>query len=98
MKIYFITSKLNFKTSGGSIEEFDLMMRTLIELGNEVVAVTAFSEANNIPHALPYQVIEENIPRRGLLGIQEGIFKLLKKYEHDADFFHVDGHLFLYGA
>lgn len=98
MKIYFITSKLNFKTSGGSIEEFDLMIRTLIELGNEVVAVTAFSEANNIPYVLPYRVIEENIRGRGLLGIQRGVFELLKKYERDADFFHVDGHLFLYGA
>lgn len=98
MKIYFFTSKLNFETAGGSIEEFDLMMQTLISLGNEAVAVTTFSELNKIPHALPYEVIEENIRRRSLIGSQRAILALFKKYEKDADFFHVDGHLFLYGA
>lgn len=98
MKIYFFTSKLNFETAGGSIEEFDLMMRTLISLGNEVVAVTTFSELNNRSSPLPYRVIEENIQRRSLIGSQRAIYALLKKYEHDADFFHVDGHIFLYGA
>ncbi|MDO8562015.1 MAG: glycosyltransferase family 4 protein [bacterium] len=98
MKIYFFTSKLDFVTAGGSVEEFDLMIRTLQKLGNEVVAVTAFSEANKITEPLPYQVIEESIPRRTLIGSQRGICALFKKYEHDADFFHVDGHNFLYGA
>lgn len=98
MKIYFITSKLNFKKSGGSIEEFDLMMRELTELGNEVVCVTTFVEDNDIDHPLPYVFVEENIPWRGLLQLQHGVYRIMKKYEHDADFFHVDGHLFLYGA
>lgn len=98
MKIYFITSKLNFLKSGGSIEEFDLMMRTLQGLGNEVVCITTFVDGNNIPNSLPYQMIEEDIPYRGMLHLQSGILRIMKKYEHDADFFHVDGHLFLYGA
>lgn len=98
MKIFFITSKLNFRTAGGSIEEFDLMIRTLIRLGNDVTAVTTFSYANDIPNPLPYKLIEENITARGLFGIQAGIFKILKKYSNQADFFHVDGHNFLYGA
>jgi glycosyltransferase involved in cell wall biosynthesis len=98
MKIYFITSKLNFLKSGGSIEEFDLMMRTLQDLGNEVVCVTTFVEQNDIPHPLPYMMVEEDIPYRGMLHLQYGILRIMKKYEHDADFFHVDGHLFLYGA
>ena len=98
MKIYFLTSKLNFEKSGGSVEEFDLMIRTLIKLGHEVIAVTAFSESNAKHHGLPYRVIEERIPRRDLVGIQIGAYRLLKKYEHNADFFHVDGHNFLYGA
>ncbi|MDO8667878.1 MAG: glycosyltransferase family 4 protein [bacterium] len=98
MKIFFITSKLNFRTAGGSIEEFDLMIRTLIELGNDVTAVTLFSYANDIPNPLPYKLIEENVTARGLLGIQKGIFKVLRKYSDQADFFHVDGHNFLYGA
>jgi len=98
MKIYFITSKLNFATSGGSVTEFDLMIRTLQDLGNEVIAITAFSRNNVIPGPLPYQVIEEHIKSRGLIGIQIEAYALLRKYEHDADFFHVDGHLFLYAA
>lgn len=98
MKIFFITSKLNFRTAGGSIEEFDLMMRNLMKLGNDVTAVTLFSYANDIPNPLPYKLIEENVTARGLLGIQWGIFKVLRKYSGQADFFHVDGHNFLYGA
>ncbi len=98
MKIFFVTSKLNFETSGGSIEEFDLMMQTFQSLGNEVVAVTAFSDNNKIEHKLPYKVIEEKISTPHLLGIQWGVYKILKKYENDADIFHVDAHMMLYGA
>lgn len=98
MRIFFITSKLNFRTAGGSIEEFDLMIRTLQELGNEVTTLTVFPSGNKIPLPLPYKVVEEKIQASGLLGIQWGIFKLLKKYEAQADIFHLDGHLFLYGA
>ncbi len=98
MKIYFITSKLNFESSGGSVEEFDLMMRTLQNLGNEVVCITTFVDRNNIPAPLPYQMIEENIPYHGLLQLQSGVYRIMRKYEHDASLFHVDGHLFLYGA
>lgn len=98
MRIFFITSKLNFTASGGSIEEFDLMMRELQNLGSDVTAVTIFSDANDIPRPLPYRVQEEHFSSRGLLGIQRDIYRLLKRYESEADFFHVDGHLFLYGA
>ena len=98
MRIFFITTKLNFSTSGGSVEEFDLMIRTLGELGNEVSVITTFSDLNDIKEPLPYKLIEEQIDSAHLLGIQKGIYKILKKYEKDADFFHVDGHIFLYGA
>jgi glycosyltransferase involved in cell wall biosynthesis len=98
MRIIFITSKLNFVDSGGSIEEFDLMIKTLIGLGNQIKVITAFSHGNKIPADLPYKVIEEKIPTSSLLKIQYGIFKLLRKYSNDADIFHIDGHLFLYGA
>lgn len=98
MRIYFITSKLNFTSAGGSIEEFDLIIRTLQKWGNEVTVITAFSQSNSLPASLPYKVIEEQIAARGLLGIQWGIYKILKKYGKEADLFHVDGHLFLYGA
>ena len=98
MKIFFVTSKLNFETSGGSIEEFDLMIRTWQKMGHEVVAVTAFSDGNKMPDKLPYKVIEEQISTPHLLGIQWGIYKVLKKYESEADIFHIDGHMMLYGA
>jgi glycosyltransferase involved in cell wall biosynthesis len=98
MKIYFITSKLNFVHAGGSVEEFDLMIRTLRELVNDVTAVTVFSHANDIPAELPYRVIKEQITSRGLIGIQKQAYRILKKYERDADVFHIDGHLLLYAA
>ena len=98
MKIFFITSKLNFVKAGGSIEEFDVMIRNLIGLGNDVTVVTFFSHSNDIPEQLPYRVIEEWSVSRRLWGIQRDIFRVLRKYERQADFFHVDGHLFLYGA
>src|SRR3989344_642282 len=98
MKIVFITSKLNFKTAGGSIEELDLLMQTLQNLGNDVKTVTAFSANNVIPEKRPYEVIEEQITSPRLLGIAWQLYKILKKYEKMADIFHIDGHIFLYGA
>lgn len=98
MKIYLITSKLNFVSSGGSIEEIDLIIRTLQKAGNEVTVVTAHSIANDIPEPLPYTVIEENIGTDSYIGLQKNIVKLLKKYSDEADIFHIDAHLFVYGA
>lgn len=98
MKIYFITSKLNFVTAGSSIGEFDLMMRTLQKLGNDVTAVTVFSQINNMPEPLPYQVIEKYVRARDLIGIQRGIYKILKEFGPQADWLHVDGHSSLYAA
>ena len=98
MRIFFITTKLNFRNAGGSIEEFDLMIKTLTGMGNEVTAITVFSNANDIQEKLPYPLIEENFKSSGQLGIQYEIYKLLKKYESKADIFHVDGHIFLFGA
>lgn len=98
MRIVFITSKLNFVTSGASVTEFDLLIRTLITCGNEVTVVTLFSDQNRILNPLSYSVREESVATKGLWDIQKGIFRLLRKYESHADFFHLDGHLFLYGA
>lgn len=98
MKIFFITSKLNFKTSGGSVEEIDYIIKTFMELGNEVTVITVFSYMNDIPAALPYRLIEENIMARRLFGIQKGIYGILKKYEGRADIYHVDAHISLYAA
>ena len=98
MKIFFITSKLNFVSAGGSVEEFDLIIKTLQKWENEVTVITVFSEFNDIPTTLSYSLIQENIVPRSLWGIQKGIFKILQKYESQADVFHLDGHLFLFGA
>lgn len=98
MRIIFITSKLNFETSGGSVAELDLKVKTLKKLGHTVAVITAFSSWNKINEPLPYKVIEENIFSGRLLPIQSGVFKILRKYSPQADFFHIDGHLFLYGA
>lgn len=98
MKIFFITSKLNFQNAGGSVDEMDLMMRMLCEYGNDVTAVTMFSYNNDIDRQLPYKVIQENILSRRLLGIQRSAFKILRKYSKEADVFQIDGHLLLYAA
>ncbi|MDO8667858.1 MAG: glycosyltransferase family 4 protein [bacterium] len=98
MKIFFVTSKLNFLTAGGSIEEIDLIIKTLINLGNEVTVVTAFSSKNKITDPLPYKVHEEMIKSYRLLSVQMGVLKILKKYSSRADIFIIDAHLFMYGA
>lgn len=98
MRIFFITSKLNFKTSGGSIEEFDLMMRAWQQYGDSVTCVTLFSGGNTLLAPLPYRLIEERMQAQRLIGIQRAVFLILKKYENEADIYHVDGHNFLYGA
>ena len=98
MRIFFVTPKVNFKNIGGSLIEYDLMIRGLMELGNQVTVVTAFSYANAMTEGLPYKIIEENIMARGLLGIQKGVFNILRKYSDQADFFYIDGQVFLYGA
>src|SRR3989338_1345115 len=93
MKIYFITPKLDFVKSGGSTSEYDLTYRTLQKLGQEVVVITTTPERNRIPHELPYTVITEaQVPlNRGQVAIQKGVYKVLRKYESDADIFHIDG-------
>ena len=48
MRIVFLTSKMNFSSSGGSVEELDIIIRTLQKFGNDVVVVTAFSKNNQI--------------------------------------------------
>jgi glycosyltransferase involved in cell wall biosynthesis len=73
------------------------MMRHWQALGHTVSAVTVFSGDNAIPEPPPYKVYQENIPG-DQLGIQWGIYKVLKKYSAEADVFHLDGQVFLYGA
>ena len=99
MRIFFITPKINFQNIGGSLIEYDLMIRTLMRLGHQVTVVTAFSDLNAGTDNLPYKIIEENVNRpRRLLKIQKNIFQILRKYSDQADFFHIDGQVFLYGA
>lgn len=98
MRVFFITSKLNFTKSGGSVEEIDFIIRTLQKLGNDVTVVTAYSSANNITEHLPYKVINEQIHSQGYISIQCEVFSLLRKYSKQADIFHIDAHLFMYGA
>lgn len=99
MRILFITPKFNLKNISGSIVEYDIMIRDLMKLGHQVTIVTTFSDLNDGLGETPYKVIEENIDRpRKLLKIQRAVFRIFKKYSDQADFFHVDGQVFLYGA
>lgn len=98
MRIVLVTSKLNFKTAGGSVLDLHLKAKGLFELGHDVTVVTAFSRMNNITPHLPYKVYEEVLPYSGLLGLQYGVYRILRKHEKDADVFYIDGHMFLYGG
>lgn len=98
MRIFLIISKLNFETAGRSVIDAHLKAKGLAELGHDVTVVTAFSPANNITRKLSYKIREEFINSRGLLGIQRGVYRILRKYEVEADVFYIDGHIFLYGA
>ncbi len=97
MRIFFVTSKLNFEKAGGSVDEIDLMARTLHEFGHTVTVLTVFAQYNSLA-PVPYTVKEERITAVGQLGIQSQIFQILKKYQSETDVFYVDGHTYLYGA
>lgn len=102
MRIVLITSKLNFEPDGspvgGSVVDLHLKAKGLSELWHDITVVTAFSDADRIPCALPYKVFERRILSRTLIGLQRGVYALLKEFEHNADIFYIDGHMFLYGG
>ena len=98
MRIVMFASKLNFETAGGSVLDLHLKAKSLYELGHAVTVVTAFSLANKINQSLPYVVKEEDVSAAGWTSQQRGIYKLLKKYEPEADVFYIDGNNFLYGG
>ena len=100
MKIYFITSKMrdpDAVVASGSVIELDYMMRELQRLGHEIVCVTAFSKFNELTRPLPYKIIAEDLGTSRLIPLQLGIRQLLRKYENEADIFHIDGQ-YLYGG
>lgn len=98
MRIIFVTTKFDFEKGGGSSPELDLKIRALHELGHAVRAVTLFSQNNRGGLPTAYPVTEEYVGTKGQWEIQTGIFKMLKRYEGEADLYHVDGVVYLYGA
>ena len=98
MRIYLFSTKLNFKSAGGAVYDLDNKARGLTELGHEVTVVTVFSRNNALSKALPYKIVEENIPYSGLLGIQKDGYIILKKYENKADIYYLDGTVFPYSG
>jgi len=98
MRVLFLTSKLNFETAGGSVMDLHLRAQGLLAAGHEVSVITAFSYKNIIKDELPYRVYEEQVFSRGLLGINFHALRILRKYAHLADAYHIDGQTFVYGA
>lgn len=98
MRIGLITTKLNFKTGGGSVTDLHLKAKGLAELGHAVSVVTTRSAANSIDRVLPYAVYEENVDSSHFIRSQHGAYRLIKKYEKRADVFYLDGNNFLYGG
>lgn len=98
MRCVLVTTKLNFERAAGSVVDLHLKARWLVENGHDVTVVTAFSKNNRSVKNLPYRLCEERIPSGRFVTIQSGIYRILKKYEHEADIFYIDGHVFCYGA
>lgn len=98
MRICLITTKLNFKTGGGSVTDLHLKAKGLAELGHKVFVVTTRSAANSIDSELPYVVYEDNVDSSYFIRSQYGAYRLIKKYEKKADVFYLDGNNFLYGG
>ncbi len=101
MRILLITSKLNFETSGGSVFDLHLKAIGLQDLGHQVEVVTAWSSFNkmgNPPVSLPYKHHCEEVGTARLIGMQQGIYRILKKYEKTFDVAYIDAHMFLYGG
>ena len=98
MNIFFITSKLkNENTASGSVIEIDYMMRELSRLGNDVTAVTVYSRDNDLTEETPYAVLHEQVTTPRLIPAQLAVYRILKKYEKDADIFHIDAQ-YMYGG
>lgn len=98
MRIMLVTSKLNFKTAGGSVWDLHLKAKYLQELGHDVTVVTVFSHANAIAEPLSYTVIEENASAPRWLVQLKKIYFILKKYQSQTDVFYIDGNSFVYAG
>jgi glycosyltransferase involved in cell wall biosynthesis len=100
MKVIFVTTQLDFIRGGGSNFDRDQRARALLDLGCEVRIITALSFNNHIKDKLPYEIIEENLHPKKLsfLKFHKAVAEILRKYEHQADIFYVDGHVFGFGA
>lgn len=98
MKILFVTSKLkNENTASGSVIELEYMIKELTVLGNDVGAVTVFSRDNDLIVPPPYRLFQEHCTSPHLFSIQWAVYSILRKYEKEADIFHVDAQ-FIHGA
>jgi glycosyltransferase involved in cell wall biosynthesis len=98
MRIILLTTKLNFKTGGGSTTDYHLRAKGLAELGHKVSVVTTRSAANSIDVKLPYTIYEENVDASHFIRMQYGAYRLIRKYEARADVFYLDGNNFLYAG
>ena len=83
-----LTTKLNFKTGGGSVTDLHLKAKGLAELGHEVSVVTTRSAANSVDRELPYAVYEDDVDSRHFIRSQYSTYRLIKKYENKADIFY----------
>ncbi|MBU1019242.1 MAG: glycosyltransferase family 4 protein [Patescibacteria group bacterium] len=98
MKIKFITTKLNLVDGGGSNANVHMKAKVLCEKGHEVAVVTMFSQKNQIKESTPYKLIQENLKSGKHSVVRKKTRDILKKYEDSTDVYHVDGHMFVWGA
>lgn len=97
MRLVFIAFKLNFESGGGACYELDAKINALLKLGHTATVITLFSSQNKLIASLKYKIIEEQVKTYHFLDIQKKVCFLLRKYQNEADIFHVDGQ-FGYGS
>ena len=97
MNIIFIAPKINL-SGGGSNSNTDLRIKTLKESGHNVKIVTLFSKYNKLPEKNPYEIIPYNKKPKRWIFVNFFVFRILKKYQKEADLFYLDGPQFLWGA
>lgn len=101
MKIIYLTFKMRNPedtVASGSVIELDYQIREMQRRGHEVTCVTVYSVFNELGNVqLKYPTLEENISTPHLIPAQLEFYKILKKYENQADIFQIDGQ-FIYGG
>ncbi len=87
MKIAFIDTKLK----GATYYKLNLYALKLVELGHEVSVITLSKPPDGYPENLPYPIISESLnPIHFDRNFRIHLLRVLRKYEKQADVYHIN--------